>query len=229
MPKWKLQAVEPSTCEPIIQEFRVEDPIEGPKVLTRKFRGCRYIEMYDILLPRPQTIFIAGVERICSAHAVSSNAAMGKLRWSDGNWKDAKKYIVYQREWFLWLNNQQWKARVAAGMIPANEPMPPQIAGFNREPATAGSVDPPPQEEQDDLDTIYRWNREHNDRYLSTIQVAGALRADLNREAVSWHFEGHGDSRLLFAHTNQLTRSEALQLQASLDIQAGLGKVVVEG
>ena len=68
MPRWKLQAVEPDTCDP---------------------PGCRYIEMYDVLV-RPHVLTVVAFDRVCPGHAASVPADV--MLWQDGNWKDKKAY-----------------------------------------------------------------------------------------------------------------------------------------
>jgi len=130
MPKWKIQAVEPNTCDP---------------------PGCRYYELWNSLSPPPATpVVVCAVVRICPPHAVATNATKGTLLWEDGNWKDIKSYIQYQRDWFKWVNHQEWLARDPRDEFGDRQPMPPQIAPFTTEPVTAGSVTAPPQAEQDE-------------------------------------------------------------------------------
>lgn len=253
MPKWKIQAVEPNTCEPfdetipitpeklgIWERLAVALGITDPAPTTEAIHhnGCRYYELWDSLSPPPATpVVVCAVIRICLAHAVGTNATKGKLKWSDGNWKDIKSYIKYQREWFRWVNHQEWLSRAPKDEFGDLQPMPPQIAKFTTEPVTAGSIVTPSQAEQDDLVQVYAWNREHNDRMNTSLAIMRnelGMTTDADREqfdeAVTWRFEGHGDARLFFVNSGGLlSNQEKNRIEATVDIQFGPGKVVVEG
>lgn len=251
MPKWKIQAVEPNTCEPLdllrnFLDWEVGDPgfpveVEGIK----RTNGCRYYELWNSLSPPPQTpVVVCAVLRVCKAHAVPALvgidgglSALTKLKWVDGNWKDIKSYIKYQKDWFRWVNHVEWIARAPKDEFGDLQPMPPQIASFTTEPITPGSVTAPSQAEQDDLAQVYAWNREHNDRMGTSLEIMRSelkLSTDADREAfdekVIWRFEGAGDTRLLYVNSRGLLNNqERNRVEGSVDIQFGPNKVVVEG
>ena len=141
MPRIKLNNFYPAICEREVQkEFTYIHPVDG-EVTVRKWIGCMYTHIFDSMAPAssPNSVGkICNIRRVCSAHAVSSNVINGKLWWWDGNWKDVEAYEDYQRHWFLWLGNATWKAKVAAGITPANEPMPPANAAWPVEPPRPG-------------------------------------------------------------------------------------------
>jgi hypothetical protein len=212
MPKWKIQAVEPNTCEP---------------------PGCRYYELWDSLSPPPATpVVVCGVDRICPAHAVASRATKGKLKWADGNYKDFKSYIQYQRNWFKWVNHQEWLARNPLDEFGDPQPMPPQIVSFATEPVTPGSVTTPALAEINDLNRCYAWNQDHNNRAGQTkaIMLAERVFDEAQQERITSRFEGAGDTRVFFINSGGLlTNEERTRVQAACDIQFSPGKVVVEG
>jgi hypothetical protein len=212
MPKWKIQSVEPNTCEP---------------------PGCRYYELWDSLSPPPATpVVICSIGRICPAHAVATSAARLKLLWADGNWKAIGAYIQYQRNWFKWVNHQEWLARNPLDEFGDPQPMPPQIASFSTEPVSPGSVAAPPKAEIDDMDRIYAWNREHNNRMGQSVAIMLAERTfdDAQKERITWRFEGVGDTRVFYINSGGLlSNEERTRVQAAADIAFGPGKVVVEG
>ncbi len=256
MPKWKLQAVEPDTCDPWTEDYQYLDPIlviELEAILGRdltpaertaleetrqhNFSGCRYYELWNSLDRLGTPIVVCSSERICSGHAVGTEAAKGKLKWADGNWKDVGNYITYQRDWFRWLNRLEWIARDPRDRQGNPQPIPEQIASFTSEPTTPGSVTSPSQAEQDDLTTMYEWNRDHNDRKGTALDI---MRTELNvgteeerktfDESISWRFEGTGDTRLLYVDSGGLLSvAERTRVASAADIQFGLDKVVVEG
>ncbi len=229
--KWKVQRSSPNTCDPTPRVFNWTDPIEGPKVQT-KMTGCVYYEIYDVLLPPgSRVISVAGVEHVCVAHAVGTDAAKGKFLWKDGNWKDAKAYIKYQQDWFLWLNVQQWNAKKAAGLIPANEPLMEELLPFRTEPITSGTVATPPAQEVIDLQQIYIWNIENNARLGNTYEIIKTETTNDRTQDLSTHrWEQAGDSRMLFVNSNQgINVGTVSRIQADADVQFGAGKVVIEG
>ena len=133
MSKWKLQAVEPDTCD-------------SP--------GCRYIEMYDVLATPPRPIVIVAFDRVCPAHITT--VPIGVMLWEDGNWKPKEDYINYQRKWFMRQNYLAWQ------IDHPDEAMPRTIRNSNDDPITTGSVSAPPQVEIDNMNQAYNQNREHN-------------------------------------------------------------------
>lgn len=196
MVKWKTQAVEPDTCEGAAQG-----------------KGCRYVEIWDVEAdPLTRMHITAAVERTCAAHA--DTVPQGKMLWADGNWKPFKEYIEYQRAWFRHLNHKKWLIENP------DEPMPPEIAGYADEPHTTGSVNAPSQAEIDALHRVAGWNRADNLKKNSMVELAKREGAD-----PSWHFEGHGDSRVLRVG-NAGARKQ--RIQDAVDIQFGPNKVVVE-
>lgn len=235
-PKWKLQSVEPVTCDPIVRRFVLHDPIEGWKMVNKVYSGCRYVELYDILVPEyEREYYISAVFRICPAHSVSSKCCSGKLRWSDGSWKPLDLYLEYQKKWFFWLNYHQWKARVAAGMVSPEEPMPLDIVKYEEEPLTTGNVTSPSEEEQTDMSIVYAWNKDHSNRYSAVMGIfksRGVKLVDESKEQVpliSWKFQGHGDDRILYIDCKkQLSRTQLSEVQDICNIQLGPNKVVVE-
>lgn len=229
--KWKVQLSAPSTCELTTLTFNWIDPIEGPKEETRDF-GCIYYEVYDVLLPPEARVHtIAGVERVCSAHVLGTDAAIGKFLWQDGNWKDSARYIKYQQDWFLWLNVQQWLARKAAGIISQNEPLMPELLPFRTEPVTPGSVTAPTAQQAADLQRLYGWNIDQNNRLGTVTEIIETETGNRETKALlTWRFEALGDARLLFVDSNQgLSNPVISRIQADADVQFGLGKVVIEG
>lgn len=237
MPKWKVQGTTYITCEPIVESYQYVDPITGPETRTRTFRGCRFVELYDILLPRVSRVYtISAIFRVCSAHAVASNACLGKLKWFDGTWLETGSFLAYNKRWFLWLNHQEWLARVAAGEVPASEPMPATIQPFGGpEPTSPRPVVTPSAAEQADLEQIYTWNKDHNDRFVIGTELLrnnGALlqTPDRRTQLFSWRFEGAGDTRVFFINSlGQLNAAQVNDSQGAADLQFGPGKVVVEG
>ena len=221
MPKWKIQSVEPDSCEP----FTLPD--------GRQVNGCRYYELWDSLSPPPATpVVICGIDRVCPAHAVATPAGRGKLRWADGNWKDFKSYIQYQRSYFKWINHQEWLARDPRDEFGDRQPMPEQIVPFSAEPVTPGSVAAPPAAEQADLTRVYNWNKDHNNRQGQALAIMLAERAftDGQRDAVVRRFTGVGDARVFRINSaGLLTAQQRTRVQAAADLQFGPGKVVVEG
>lgn len=226
--KWKLQAVEPDTCDP---------------------PGCRYLELWDVYAdPIARTHEVVAVERVCPAHRTTTKAAYGKMRWADGNWKDAASYIEYQQRWFRWLNHQEWLAKqqqlVAYRIANPDDFIPPDLAGYGDpmpdtlrphrdEPTTAGSVAPPAQAEIDDLARVARWNREHNLRKnMALSAMAEQIAPDAGpviHEAATWRWEGHGDNRVLRITANgKLNTPQRARAKAAMDIQFGNDKILIE-
>lgn len=203
MTKWKLQAWEPDTCEP---------------------PGCRVIQLWDVEAPAAQrTHTVAAYERVCPAHDDPAKP-VGVLRWGDGNWKDYGAYIKYQRDWFRWLNHQQWLKDNP------NEPMPPQIAGFDTEPVTPGSVAPPNAEAVAAHQRIYDRVNLHNGRKNLAISAAVSEKSGLAIDKVTWRWTGSGDARVLVLNFNgQLTQQQRSRVQSALDLQFGVSSVVIEG
>lgn len=256
MPKWKIQAVEPHTCDPFTEEVPATYDAEAlaffallgeipPATKIVKANGCRYYELWNSLSPPPLTpVVVCAVIRVCPAHAVPAlvPAPGGRvdkplIKWADGNWKDEKAYIKYQRDWFRWVNHREWLIRAPRDGFGDLQPMPPQISKFTTEPVTPGSVTAPSQDRQDGIDQVYTWNREHNDRMGTTLAVMRnelgmVTEEQLNQfdKAVTWRFEGHGDTRLFFVNSGGLlSNQEKIRIEATTDIQFGPGKVVVEG
>lgn len=198
MSKWKLQAIEPDTCDP---------------------PGCRYIELWDVEEPPPRTMQIVAFDRVCPAHPgiVSDN----KMLWADGNWKDKKEYIDYQRKWFRRENHKRWL------LEHPDEEMPRQISRLTSDPVTSGSVVAPPKKEIDAMNTIYAWNQEHNVRKNSVLSAVETTQGiDQNKAICSW--SGIGDNRVLTVMILELTSQQVTSLQSLVDIQFGVGKTVIK-
>lgn len=237
--KWHVKLLRPAICEK---------------------PACMVYEIFDAMSPNPKTtLVVAAISFTCTGHTVATNAGKGTLRWMDGNFKDLAAYIDYQKQYFFYINNQEWQTRVANGDIPRpwNRPsmtleailqaqkMPTvnfrgvstPLTNWGTEPPTTGTVVRPTQAEIDDLDRVYAWVMQHDD-WMST--ALGAMRQELNVSTeeelkqfdsmVSWHFEGTGDTRLLYVDSGrQLSNQERTRIESALDIQFGPDKVVVEG
>jgi len=200
MPKWKVQAVEPDTCDP---------------------PGCRYLEVWDSLaLPEDRVHTIAAFERVCAAHA--DDVPVGVMLWSDGNWKPLNAYIDYQRAWFRRLNHVEWLRDHPT------EAMPPQIASYTSDPVTTGSVAAPDAAKLTGLARAYSRNKEHNARKNQTITIPASVRAGIDTTKITWSWSGVGDARVLTVNCGgQLTNQQRTQAQNLADIQYGVGKVIV--
>lgn len=201
MSKWKLQAVEPDTCEGVAQG-----------------QGCRYIELWDVEAdPLTRTHTVVSFDRVCAVH--QDTVVTDKILWADGNWKDKKAYIEYQRAWFRHQNYLEWQQKHP------DEAMPPQIASHSSEPATTGSVTPPQLLEVDGMNRVYQLNLEHNTRKNQILVLAEA--EGIDRKSVTYRWEGRDSSRVLRVTLpgSQLSKG---RIQSASDIQFGPGKVVVE-
>lgn len=196
MPKWKLQSVEPDTCD---------------------LPGCRYIELWDVEQAPPRTITVVAFERICPGHATS--VPVGKMLWEDGNWKDFKDYIAYQRKWFRRQNHIKWL------IDNPGVPMPPQIARLTSDPVSPGSVSAPPQSEIDNMNQAYNQNREHNlwkNQAKKVITDQG-----ISDETISWQFVGIGNTRTLTMTAPDLSIAQRNDARSAMDIQFGPGKITI--
>ena len=201
---WKLQAIEPDTCDP---------------------PGCRYLEWWNTDDP-PETRqhFHGGFERVCPAHA-DPDIEIGVLLspW-DGNWRDAKAFIEYQRAFFRRRNHVEWLAR---GITDA---MPAAIASYTTDPVSPGSIAEPVLAKRDALARGYQRNKDHNVRKNAMLNAASVEKADINLELVRWRWEGTGDARVLYIHSGgQLSAQQRTRLQNLANIQFGVGRVVIEG
>jgi len=197
MPKWKLQAVTPDTCEP-------------PK--------CKYIEMYDVLSPPPRVMTVVAFERVCPGHAAT--VPIGVMLWQDGNWKNLAAYIAYQRKWFRRLNHVEWLVNHP------DEEMPSGIAAFTSDPVTPGSVSAPPQVEIDNMNQAYNQNREHN-RWKNVAVSAIRSELGDNEAEATWIFTGVGDARTVTVGSSELSVPQRNNVRSVMDIQFGLGKIEV--
>lgn len=235
-PKWKLNRVTPIICDRTKVEFTYVIPETGEEITEIREEGCVYHHMWDVLRNPWLPPVVVSMEKICPAHVASTGAAEGKLLWADGKWKDLEDYQDYQRKWFLWLGNVKWKARVRAGLIPASETMPQNNAKWPNEPPTSGTVITPSQAEIDDMGLVSSWVLGHMDRFTVTkelfmqeLGITTEEQVQLFDAAWIWRMEGHGDNRLLYVSSFLLANSQISRVEASLDIQFGPGKVVVEG
>lgn len=206
MVKWKLQAVEPDTCE-----------------IDSNGRGCRYYEWWDAEAnPLTRIHIIAAFERLCAAH--TTDIPQGVMLGFDGNWKPTDEYIAYQRDYFKHVNHVEWLAR---GLKLSD--MPAEIKSHAQEPKTTGSVDAPPPEHIAGLERAGEWNRSHNVRKNHTLDLAAKEHGNLNRDLVAVTWTGKGDSRVLHIHSSgQLTQSHQSRIVAATNIQFGNNSVVVE-
>ncbi len=215
-------------------------------------------EIFDALAV-PRVISVAAIPFVCAGHAVLTDAGRGKLRWMDGNFKDLAAYIDYQKQYFFYINNQEWQQRVLDGDIPKpwrRPSMTPEailraqkmptvnfrdksvpLENWGTESPTTGTVARPAQAEVDDLDRVYAWVMQHDDWMTTAL---GAMRQELGlstkeelkqfQETSSWHFEGTGDARLLYVNSGGLlSNQERNRVESAIEIQFGPGKVVVEG
>ncbi len=226
MSKWKLQAVEPDTCGDA-QEDLMDIWNALPEVLIneelvkvdRPKAGCRYIELWNVQQTSPRDIIVVAFDRICAGHAASFSP--DKMLWEDGNYKNKKDYIKYQREWFKHLNNAKWLVQHP------NETMPQAIRAFDFEPNSPGSVASPPQIEIDGMNQAYEWNKEDNARKEQTLRV---IRDEgvTDKTDILYNFEGHGDNRILTVETSSiLNGDQKSNIQSLVDIQFGDNKVVI--
>lgn len=200
MVKWKLQAVEPDTCDP---------------------PGCRYLEWWDAEAdPDDRVHTVAAFDRVCPAHA--DTVPTTEMLGFDGNWKPKKEYIEYQRAWFRRLNHIEWLERFPEG----DEPMPPQIAGFTSDPTTTGSVSPPPVAAREGMVRAYGRNRGDNQR--KNLSLLLPVDPDLDPSQAEWSFTGTGDNRVLTIAWRALSPARRDQAQRIADIQFGPGKVIVQ-
>lgn len=211
MVKWKLQAVEPDTCDGAAQG-----------------QGCRYLEWWDAdAPPQARTHTVAAFERICSAHDDAGAAVIRDddlMLGFDGNWKPRAAYIEYQRAWFRRLNHVEWQA------TRGGEPMPPGISSFTSDPVTTGSLPAPAQAARDGLARVTALARTHNVRKNSSLNAMKVERANIDMTLVTWTWSGNGDARVLRINSGgQLTAQQRTRVQAACDIQFGLGTVIVEG
>ena len=197
MPKWKLQAVEPDTCNT---------------------PGCRYIELWDVEAdPLLRTQTVVAFDRVCAGHA--STVSPDKMLWEDGNWKNKVAYIAYQRAWFRRLNHVAWL------IDNPSEPMPPQIAEFTSDPVSPGSVASPSRAEVDGMNEAYAWNKRDNIRKNTSLDLVETEVG--TRDEATWDFTGTGDTRTLTVTEPTLNDAEAARVQSALDIQFGTDEVTV--
>jgi hypothetical protein len=200
MAKWKLQAVEPDTCDP---------------------PGCRYLEWWDVeAAPGDRVHTVAAFERVCPAHA--DDVPDTEMLGFDGNWKPRKQYIEYQRAWFRRLNHVEWLQNHP------DEAMPAAIAGMTSDPVTTGSLPAPAQAKRDGLSRAYQRNKDHNGRKNALVGRVQELRADIDISRVSWSWEGVGDARVLTIDCDgQLTAQQQSVAQSFADTRFGVGRVIV--
>lgn len=242
--KWKLNRIRAAVCDLVPTEYQWEDPIEGI-VTETKLSGCVYHHIFNILAPilTPDRIpRICAFEKVCTGHAVESNVITGKLLWGDGHWKDLEKYQAYQREWFLWLNNAQWKARVRAGIIPQSEKMPEKIRRWNEEPTTPGSVDSPFWQIQHDMERIWNWIHLHGGWLEDTIYLMKVEANVINpftmkptsieseeefNKNCKWSFVGSGDNRTLHFDEHILNNAQVSNVLSIVEIAYGPDKVFI--
>jgi len=204
MALWKLQSIEPDTCDPT---------------------GCKYWEWWDAeVAPEVRQHFHGGFERVCPAHADPDIEVGILLSPWDGNWRDAKAFIEYQRAFFRRRNHVEWLAR---GITDA---MPPQIASYTSDPVSPGSIPVPPQARRDALARGYQRNKDHNVRKNQILDAIKVERSDINEERITRRWEGTGDARVLYIHSGgQLSAQQRNRLQNLANIQFGAGKLVIEG
>lgn len=196
MSKWKLQGVQPDTCD---------------------LPGCNYIELWDVEEAPPRTIQIVAFKQVCPAHIAT--VPIGKMLWEDGNWKDLKDYIEYQRKWFRRQNHIAWL------IDNPDEPMPKQIARLTSDPVSPGSVSAPPQAEIDNMSTVYAQNQEHN--LWKNIAVQSIVEEGIDREDISWVFTGIGNTRTLTVTAPGLSIAQRNNARSKVDIQFGPGKITI--
>lgn len=238
---WKLNRFGPSVCNRVPVQITYYDG-EEEKTEIRP-TGCIYHHLFDVLAPpysQTRIPRVASIERICSAHEVSSNAAKGKLLWGDGNWKDLDLYIEYQREWFHWLDNRRWKAKIEAG-VPDYDEIPKQIAKYSIEPIPPGSVRAPSTPEVSDMNRIFNWVHQQ-DAWLGTCISLLAVESGIDppskratklamrafRKQLGWKFIGAGDNRALIFESNGVVNSTQLsRIRDIISIQFGPGKIVL--
>ena len=204
MALWKLQAWEPDTCE---------QP------------ACRVLEWWDADGdPLTRVHILAGFERLCAAHA-DPDIPLDVIQdaW-DGQWRDRKAFVAYQREFYLRRNHVAWQERGDG------EAMPPQIARFTADPSSPGSVAEPALARRQALTRAHGRNRDHNQRKSLTGSAVKTERPNINADLISWRWEGRGDARVLYVHMGgQLNAQQRNRVQSLLDIQFGAGRVVIEG
>ena len=196
MSKWKLQGVQPDTCD---------------------LPGCSYIELWDVEESPPRTMQIVAFKQVCPAHI--ANVPVGKILWEDGNWKDLDSYIQYQKDWFKFKNNEQWKIEHP------DEKMPAIIVNFATEPITPGSISAPPQIEIDGMNTAYSQNQEHN--LWKNVSLEAITDESIERKGITWAFTGVGDDRTLTVTASVLSIAQRNNVRSKVDIQFGPGKITI--
>ena len=242
--KWKINRFSPVVCDLVPTAFQWEDPIEGTKTEI-KLAGCIYHHIFNVLAPKftPDRIpRICAIEKVCTGHAVESDVVTGKLLWGDGKWKDLNKYQDYQRDWFFWLNNMQWKAKVRAGIISPDEEVPQEIKDWNEEPPTPGSVDGPFWQIRYDMGRIWDWVHLHDGWLADTVHLMKveanvidpattkirSKEADIEfTENCKWRFEGSGDNRTLHFIEHTLNKAQVSNVQGAIEIAYGPEKVYI--
>lgn len=230
--KWHVQGLRPAICEK---------------------PACQVYEIFDAMAVDPNaTLVVAAIPFKCKGHATATNAGAGTLRWMDGNFKNLADYIDYQKQYFFYINNQEWQTRVANGDIPRpwNRPsMTPEailraqvmptvnfrgksipLSNWGTEPPTTGTVTSPSLAEVTDLERIYDWVMMHDDWASQTYAMMTAEKFGFLREFAITTWVGVGDSRVLHINSgDQLNKVEQTRVQDSADIQFGPGKVTVTG
>ncbi len=215
--------------------------------------ACMVYEIFDAMAPNPgATLVVAAIPFVCAGHAVGTDAGQGTLRWMDGNFKDLADYIDYQKQYFFYINNQEWQTRVADGDIPRPWDRPAMtsaqileaqrmptikfrgvskpLADWGVEPVTTGSVTPPSLEEIIDLDQVYSWVMEHDDRLMQTHAMMKVENSDYDRRLAVATWTSTGATRVMHINSNgQLSSVEQSKVQNIADIQFGPGKVMVDG
>lgn len=196
--KWKLQGVQPDTCDP---------------------PGCYYIEMYDVLAPPPRIITVVAFNKVCPAHiATVSNTLM---LWQDGNWKNKDAYIAYQKKWFRRLNHVEWL------VDHPDEPMPDGVKNLTTDPITSGSVPAPSQAEIDGMNQAYNQSRKHN-MWKNTAVRAIRDEGLTDDDKITWAWNGVGDARTLIVTAPALSTAQKNNARSKVDIQFGPGKVTID-
>ncbi len=207
MSKWKIQAIEPDTCEP---------------------PGCRYLELWDVETdPLTRTHTIVAFDRVCAAHStpeIEAHIAADEMLWADGNWKPKASYLEYQRAWFRRLNHVEWLRDHP------REQMPETIRGLTADPVTTGSKSVPPQARLDALARVGGWNRRDNLRKNLAIDAMAQERGQgFDRNTVTGAWAGAGEARVLHVTAGQLTAQQRGRVQSALAIQFGPNAVVLDG
>ncbi len=212
--------------------------------------ACMVIEIFDAMIT-PYVLSVAAIPFICTGHAVASDAGKGTLRWMDGNFKGLADYIDYQKQYFHYINNQEWQTRVENGDIPRpwNRPtMTPEAIlraqvmptvtfrgisvpnTWSTEPITTGSVTRPSVAEIADLDRVYAWVIMHDDWATQTRAMMLTEKSDIDKQLTTINWVGVGDTRVMHIDSNgQLSSPEKTRVQSDADVQFGTGKVVVDG